>query len=44
MAREIADRIAGARLLVLPGAMHCSAVEAAPAFHRGLRDFLDAVP
>jgi len=43
MAREIADRIAGARLLVLPGAMHCSPVEAAPAFHRGLRDFLDAV-
>jgi 3-oxoadipate enol-lactonase len=43
MAREIADRIAGARLLVLPGAMHCSPVEAAPAFHRALRDFLDAV-
>jgi 3-oxoadipate enol-lactonase len=43
MAREIAERIAGARLLVLPGAMHCSPVEAAPAFHRGLRDFLDAV-
>lgn len=43
MAREIADRIPGARLLVLPGAMHCSPVEAAPAFHRGLRDFLGAV-
>jgi 3-oxoadipate enol-lactonase len=41
MAREIADRIAGARLVVLPGARHCSPVEAADAFHRELRGFLE---
>ena len=43
MAREIADRIAGARLVVLPGAMHCAAVEAADDFHQALRSFLDGL-
>jgi 3-oxoadipate enol-lactonase len=42
MAREIHERIAGSRLLVLPGAMHCSPVEAAAAFHEALLAFLPA--
>jgi 3-oxoadipate enol-lactonase len=41
MSREIVERIPGARLIVLPGAMHCSPVEAADAFHAELRSFLD---
>jgi 3-oxoadipate enol-lactonase len=43
MSREIVERVAGARLAVLPEAMHCSPVEAADAFHRALRRFLDEV-
>ena len=43
MSREIVARIGGARLVVLPGAMHCSPVESADAFHRELRAFLDGV-
>jgi 3-oxoadipate enol-lactonase len=43
MAREIAERIAGARLVVLPGGMHCAPVECTDAFHRELRAFLDGV-
>jgi 3-oxoadipate enol-lactonase len=42
MSREIVERIPGARLIVLPGAMHCSPVEAADAFHAELRSFLAA--
>jgi 3-oxoadipate enol-lactonase len=42
MSREIVERIAGARLAVLPGAMHCSPVEVADAFHRELTTFLEA--
>ncbi len=40
MARVLHERIAGARLLVLPGAMHCSAVESAAEFNRALVEFL----
>lgn len=40
MARVIQDRIPGARLVVLPGAAHCSAVEAAGDFNRALLEFL----
>jgi 3-oxoadipate enol-lactonase len=40
MARVLYERIPGARLLVLPGAMHCSAVESAAEFNRALVDFL----
>jgi 3-oxoadipate enol-lactonase len=43
MARVLHERIAGARLAVLPGAMHCSPVEAADAFTRTLTEFLDGV-
>jgi 3-oxoadipate enol-lactonase len=42
MAREIHERIAGSRLLVLPGAMHCSPVEAAAEFHDAVLAFLPA--
>ena len=42
MSREIVERIAGARLVVLPEAMHCSPVEAADDFHREVRAFLAA--
>jgi 3-oxoadipate enol-lactonase len=42
MAREIHERIAGSRLLVLPGAMHCSPVEASAAFEQALLEFLPA--
>jgi 3-oxoadipate enol-lactonase len=41
MSREIVDRIVGARLVVLPGAMHCAPVEAADAFYGELAAFLD---
>jgi 3-oxoadipate enol-lactonase len=44
MARDIVDRIPGARLAILPRALHCSPVEAADAFHDVLRRFLDGVP
>jgi 3-oxoadipate enol-lactonase len=40
MAEVIRDRIPGARLHVLPGAMHCSAVESADEFNEALLDFL----
>jgi len=40
MAKDIQARIAGSRLVVLPGAMHCAAVEAAGEFNRVLTDFL----
>jgi 3-oxoadipate enol-lactonase len=40
MAREIHERIAGSRLLVLPGAMHASPVERGAEFNRALLDFL----
>jgi 3-oxoadipate enol-lactonase len=40
MAREIHERIANSRLLVLPGAMHCSPVEAAADFTAALLEFL----
>lgn len=42
MARAIHERVAGSRLLVLPGAMHCSPVEQADAFDRALQEFLAA--
>ena len=42
MSREIVARIPGARLVLLPGALHCAPVEAADAFHRELGRFLDA--
>ncbi|MGH7357061.1 MAG: 3-oxoadipate enol-lactonase [Candidatus Rokuibacteriota bacterium] len=44
MARVIQERIPGARLAVLPGARHCSTVEAADAFNAALLDFLGSVP
>ena len=40
MARVLHERIPGAELLVLPGAMHCSAVESAAEFNRALVEFL----
>ena len=40
MARGIHESIAGSRLLVIPGAMHCSVVEAADVFNRALLEFL----
>ena len=40
MAREIQERVPGARLLVLPGAMHAAPVEASVEFHRALVEFL----
>jgi pimeloyl-ACP methyl ester carboxylesterase len=40
MARGIHGSIAGSRLLVIPGAMHCSVVEAADVFNRALLDHL----
>jgi 3-oxoadipate enol-lactonase len=40
MAQVLAERIPGARLRVLPGAMHCSAVESAGEFNAALLDFL----
>jgi 3-oxoadipate enol-lactonase len=42
MAREIADRIPGARLEVLPGARHAAVVERAEEFTRLLLEFLAA--
>jgi len=43
MAETLGRGIPGARLTVLPGARHCSCVEAAPAFDRALLDFLAGV-
>ena len=43
MARVLQERIPGAALTVLPGAAHCSCVEAADAFNRALLDFLPGV-
>jgi len=40
MARGIQESIAGSRLLVIPGAMHCSVMEAAAVFNRELLGFL----
>ncbi|MCL6641256.1 MAG: alpha/beta hydrolase, partial [Candidatus Rokubacteria bacterium] len=42
MAREIAARIPGARLEVLPGARHAAVVERAEEFTRLLAGFLDS--
>jgi 3-oxoadipate enol-lactonase len=42
MAETLAREIPGARLTVLPGARHCSCVEAAPAFDQALLGFLAA--
>ena len=41
MARVLHENIAGSRLVVLPGAMHCSPVESADAFTRTLTAFLE---
>ncbi|WP_333834870.1 alpha/beta fold hydrolase [Rubrimonas sp.] len=43
MAREIVDRIPGARLCVIEGAGHLSNIEQPEAFNRALLDFLAAV-
>lgn len=43
MARVLAERIPGARLTVLPGARHCSSVEAAAAFNDAVLAFLAEV-
>jgi 3-oxoadipate enol-lactonase len=40
MARVLHERIPGARLVVLPGAMHCSSLEAAAAFNAAVLAFL----
>lgn len=40
MARIIHERIAGSKLLVIPGAMHCSVMESAAEFNRALLAFL----
>src|SRR5687767_4605080 len=42
MARDIHERIAGSRLVVLQGAMHCAPVEACGQFNRVVRDFLES--
>jgi 3-oxoadipate enol-lactonase len=42
MARVIHERIAGAELLILPGAMHCAVVEDAARFLAALFEFLGA--
>lgn len=42
MARIIHERIAGSKLLILPGAMHCAVVEDADRFLTALLDFLPA--
>jgi 3-oxoadipate enol-lactonase len=43
MARTMHERIAGSELVVLPGAAHCSCVEAAGEFNRALTAFLARV-
>jgi len=43
MARAIHERIAGSRLLTLPGARHCSVVERADRFNPALLGFLDGI-
>jgi 3-oxoadipate enol-lactonase len=40
MARVMHERIAGSRLLEIPGAMHCSVVESAAEFNGALLEFL----
>jgi 3-oxoadipate enol-lactonase len=40
MAEVLHAKIPGARLAILPGAMHCSAVEEAEAFNRAVGEFL----
>ena len=40
MAEVLHGKIPGARLAILPGAMHCSAVEEAEAFNRAVGEFL----
>jgi len=40
MAEVLHAKIPGARLVILPGAMHCSAVEEADAFNREVAEFL----
>jgi len=40
MAEVLHGKIPGARLVILPSAMHCSAVEAADAFNRAVGEFL----
>jgi len=42
MARVIHERIPGAELLILPGAMHCAVAEDADRFLRALLDFIEA--
>jgi len=39
MARSIQASIPRSRLLVIPGAMHCSVMESADAFNRALLEF-----
>ena len=43
MARAMHQRIAGSELHVIPGAAHCSCVEAAAEFNRALLEFLHRV-
>jgi pimeloyl-ACP methyl ester carboxylesterase len=43
MARVIHEGIAGSKLVILPGAMHCSSVEAEEAFNAAVLPFLGAV-
>jgi 3-oxoadipate enol-lactonase len=43
MARTMHERIAGSELAVIPGAAHCSCVEAPEAFNRALLGFLERV-
>lgn len=40
MARVMHERIAGSKLLIVPGAMHCSVMESADVFNRALLGFL----
>jgi 3-oxoadipate enol-lactonase len=40
MARVMHERVAGSKLLVIPGAMHCSVMESAETFNRALLEFL----
>ncbi len=43
-AQAIADRVAGSRLVVIPGVGHLSNLEAPDAFNDAVRSFLDSLP